>query len=203
MKGSLCPILSWPVLQSPSRCIFIPRRIYQLLLYICILVHTNTWSFLAQKTCALWSKFKPTQLLRRKTLLPGSSIIMIITTFPMIDFLTTISVQFCAFSIDWHVNKMRMNQKVNQMTNSLFTLIHHPPAFGRSSNIFLLQKNLTRDWRGGTDSADVLVFVKIIIEIYDFIALNGAPFSFVRKDDLGDKYCTLPPGKLKQVLHWT
>ena len=148
LKGEGFPlsnlVMTSPSIPVPDRCIFIPRRIYQPLMYICILVHTNTWSLLAQKTCALWSKFKPSQLLRRKTLLPGSSIIMIITTFPMIDFLTTISVQFCAFSIDWHVNKMRMNQKVNQMTNSLFTLIHHPTAFGRSSNIFLLQKS----WHG-------------------------------------------------------
>ena len=60
--------------------------------------------------------------------LPAGPSIIIITTFLMIDFLKTISVQFRAFSIDWHVYKMRMNQKVNQMTNSLFTLIHHPTA---------------------------------------------------------------------------
>ena len=139
-------------------------------LYICILVHTNTWSLLAQ-TCALTFQPSHPALLRRKTLLPAGSCIII--TFPMIDFLiTTISVQFRAFSIDWHVYKMRMNQKVNQMTNSLFTLIHHRPAAPGGPIYFFWQKNW-RDWRGGTDSADVLVFVKIIIEIYDFIALNG------------------------------
>ena len=121
----------------------------------------------------LWLKvFKI--LLRRKTSLPAGPCIII--TFPMIDFLiTTISVQFRAFSIDWHVYKMRMNQKVNQMTNSLFTLIHHRPAAPGGPIYFFWQKNW-RDWRGGTDSADVLVFVKIIIEIYDFIALNGLLF---------------------------
>ena len=142
-------------------------------LYICILVHTNTWSLLAQ-TCALIFQPPHPALLRRKTLLPAGSCIII--TFPMIDFLiTTISVQFRAFSIDWHVYKMRMNQKVNQMTNSLFTLIHHRPAAPGGPIYFFWQKNW-RDWRGGTDSADVLVFVKIIIEIYDFIALNGLLF---------------------------
>ena len=102
-------------------------------LYICILVHTNTWSLLAQ-TCALIFQ----TLLRRKTLLPAGSCIII--TFPMIDFLiTTISVQFRAFSIDWHVYKMRMNQKVNQMTNSFFYADSSPDS-ERRSNIFLLQK---------------------------------------------------------------
>ena len=141
---AVCPIKRWrvPSVQSchdqsqklpppQTRCIFIPP-IYQPPLYVHL--YTSPYKHLvpslAQKTCALWSKFKPSQILRRKTLLPGSSIIMIMMiTFPMIDFpMTTISVQFCAFSIDWHVNKMRMNQKVNQMTNSLFTLIHHRSA---------------------------------------------------------------------------
>lgn len=120
-----CPILSWwPVLEASSqtRCIFIPAAVH---------LYTSPYKHLVPSCSILCSHFLtlPALLLRRKTLLPEGSCIII--TFPMIDFLiTTISVQFRAFSIDWHVYKMRMNQKVNQMTNSLFTLIHHPTANG-------------------------------------------------------------------------
>ena len=101
LKGEGFPlsnlVMTSPSIPVPDQCIFIPR-IYQPQLYICILVHTNTWSLLAQ-TCALIFQPPHPALLRRKTLLPAGSCIII--TFPMIDFLiTTISVQFRAFSID-------------------------------------------------------------------------------------------------------
>ena len=71
---------------------------------------------------------------------------------------------------------MRMNQKVNQMTNSLFRPFIFDSDGCRQIYFFCKKADwvrLTRrNWRG----PDVLVFVKIIIEIYDFIALNGLLF---------------------------
>ena len=147
---AVCPIKRWrvPSVQSCHDQSFNPRPrpmyFYTTPHIPAANVHLYTSPYkhllLLAQTCALIEISTP---LRRKTLLPtGSSII--IPTFPMIDFLTTISVQFRAFSIDWHVYKMRMNQKVNQMTNSLFTLIHHPTASCSDPIYFSEQKK----WRG-------------------------------------------------------
>jgi hypothetical protein len=87
----------------------------------------NLVPLFAQKP-VLWSKFQPSLEERHcYQQHPFKSIIMIYYQQPL-----------PSFSIDWHVYKMRMNQKVNQMTNSLFTLIHQRQR--TRSNIFLLQK---------------------------------------------------------------